>query len=79
MSFAAHSVRKNVEAQRRNDAVTVFVVGAHHAHVCGATGQDLQVHSPWGRRPQTIPRAPLRALKIHVIRGGMSAKGGASY
>jgi len=48
MSFATHSVRENVEAQGRNDAVAVFIVGAHHAHVRGATGRDLQVHSTWG-------------------------------
>ena len=37
MSFPAHPVRENVEILRRNDAVTVFVVGAHHADVRGAT------------------------------------------
>ncbi len=47
MGFAAHPVRAHIEVQRRDDAVAVFVIGAHHAHVRGATGRDWQVHSPW--------------------------------
>src|SRR5437899_9992921 len=55
MSFAAHSVREHKKVQRRNNPEAVFVVGAHHAYVRGATARDLQVHSP-GRRTKKLPQ-----------------------
>ena len=50
MSFAAHSVREYKKSERRNDAKAVFIVGAHHAHMGGATARDLQGNSPGRRR-----------------------------
>src|SRR6266704_2498257 len=55
MSFAAHSVREHKKVQRRSNPEAVFVVGAHHAYVRGATARDLQVHSP-GRRTKKLPQ-----------------------
>ena len=55
MSFTAHSVREHKKVQRRSNPEAVFVVGAHHAYVRGATARDLQVHSP-GRRTKKLPQ-----------------------
>jgi hypothetical protein len=57
MSFTAHPIRENIEVKRRDDAKAVFIVGAHHSHMGGTTGRNLQRHSP-GRRAETTPRAP---------------------
>ena len=77
--LAAHSVREHIEVERRDDAVAVFVIGAHHAHVRGATGRDLQVHSPWAAADGDNSARTPTGSQIEVIRGELSGKGRASY